>query len=346
MHIFCDISSPLHCCTGLTNTRDDTLEKFELQDLPTASWAMQYYSILILMKFLESAGDLIEGITEVEKGMESHEELLRDLTSYCAYDVMLNCAMIMAAYGSLDNGEAKIQFLGPYHHNTPLHIVIQSKSVEMMQGFYSDKVTRLNMIYPSYQPYSCTVANRQPESLCSLQSDTQGGIEGEPPAVNSHGLGGSTSWTTKGGPNQGKTFSIATIPIICDKEASKAIWWIVSLFHSFKAHLNPSALDSETDRVFPAIMKFYQSNMLLHFRNYPWIQEVLDHPHCPAFLNAMDSGMKPIQTIYMPNDVPQTVMATHITLLPAYVGIDSNGDLRIAAFCEDEMVVVAITVQH
>ena len=49
-----------------------------------------------------------------------------------------------------------------------------------------------NMIYPSYQPYSCTVANRQPESLCSLQSDTQGGIEGEPPAVNSHGLGGST----------------------------------------------------------------------------------------------------------------------------------------------------------
>ena len=58
------------------------------------------------MKFLESAGDLIEGvgskhgclckITEVEKGMESHKELLRDLTSYCAYDVMLNCAMIMA----------------------------------------------------------------------------------------------------------------------------------------------------------------------------------------------------------------------------------------------------------
>lgn len=73
------------------------------------------------------------------------------------------------------------------------------------------------------------------------------------------------SWTTKGGPNQGKTFSIATIPIVCNKDASKAIRWIVSLFHSFKTHLNPFVLDLETGRVFPAIVKIYQSNMLLHF---------------------------------------------------------------------------------
>ena len=166
--MFCDICSPLHHCTRLTNIQDDTLEKFKLQDLPTISWAMLYDSILILMKLLESAGNPIKGvgskhgclckITEVEKGTESHKKLLRDLTSYHAYEVMLDCAMITAnnllqlgytfakfliANGGLDDGEVKIQLVSPYHCNTPLHIMIPSKLVKMVQGFYGNKVTRL-----------------------------------------------------------------------------------------------------------------------------------------------------------------------------------------------------------
>ena len=88
------------------NTQDDTLEKFKLWDLPTVLWTMLYNSILILMKLLESTGNLIKGvcskhrclceIMEVEKGAESHKELLRDLTSYHTYEVTLDCAMITA----------------------------------------------------------------------------------------------------------------------------------------------------------------------------------------------------------------------------------------------------------
>ena len=54
------------------------------------------------MKFLESAGSLIEGVdsehgclceiteVEVDKGMESHKELPRDFASYCTYEVACN----------------------------------------------------------------------------------------------------------------------------------------------------------------------------------------------------------------------------------------------------------------
>ena len=75
----------------------------------------------------------------------------------------------------------------------------------------------------------------------------------------------SWSWTTKAGSNQGKTFSVPTIPITCEKDAHKALHWTVSLFHFFKFHLNPEALDLEMERMLPSLVKIYQSNMLLHY---------------------------------------------------------------------------------
>ncbi|KAI6016751.1 hypothetical protein EDC04DRAFT_2902912 [Pisolithus marmoratus] len=59
------------------------------------------------------------------------------------------------------------------------------------------------------------------------------------------------TWTTKDGPNKGKSFQVPTIPITCDKSAPKAICWIVAVFHLFKAHLNPVATDSANRRVLP-----------------------------------------------------------------------------------------------
>ncbi|KAF8547649.1 hypothetical protein OG21DRAFT_1527009 [Imleria badia] len=54
------------------------------------------------------------------------------------------------------------------------------------------------------------------------------------------------SWTTKAGPNMGKSFSVPTIPILCGNSATKSLRWTVSLFHSFKLHLHPKAFDQES----------------------------------------------------------------------------------------------------
>ena len=77
----------------------------------------------------------------------------------------------------------------------------------------------------------------------------------------------SWSWTTKAGPKAGQTFSVPTIPISCKKDDHKAIHWTVSLFHSFKTHLHPEAMNPETGRVLSSFVRIYQNNMLLHFRS-------------------------------------------------------------------------------
>ena len=75
----------------------------------------------------------------------------------------------------------------------------------------------------------------------------------------------SWSWTTKAGPNEGKSFQVPTIPIACKGNVPPSVKRVVSLFHSFKTHLSPEALDPETGRVLPIFMKLYQNNILIHF---------------------------------------------------------------------------------
>jgi len=72
------------------------------------------------------------------------------------------------------------------------------------------------------------------------------------------------SWTTKAGPNAGKSFAVPTVPTSCPKDSPKAVHWIVSIFHAFKSQLAPQALDPETGRVLPSYVKLYQNNMLMH----------------------------------------------------------------------------------
>jgi len=74
------------------------------------------------------------------------------------------------------------------------------------------------------------------------------------------------SWTMKAGPNAGKSFAVPTVPTSCPKDSPKAVHWMVSIFHAFKAQLAPQALDQETGRVLPAYVKLYQNNMLMHIR--------------------------------------------------------------------------------
>ena len=76
----------------------------------------------------------------------------------------------------------------------------------------------------------------------------------------------SWSWTTKAGPNAGKSFNVLSVPTSCGKDSPRVIQWIISIFHAFKSQLAPPALDAETGRVLPGFVCIYQNNMLLHFR--------------------------------------------------------------------------------
>ncbi|KIJ10210.1 hypothetical protein PAXINDRAFT_16779 [Paxillus involutus ATCC 200175] len=71
-------------------------------------------------------------------------------------------------------------------------------------------------------------------------------------------------WTTKTGPNAGKSFKVPTVPTHCPKGSPKAIFWLVNTFHSFKAHLAPSVLQG--NKVPKLLLHLYQSNMVLHMR--------------------------------------------------------------------------------
>ncbi|KAI6008009.1 hypothetical protein EDC04DRAFT_2907366 [Pisolithus marmoratus] len=74
------------------------------------------------------------------------------------------------------------------------------------------------------------------------------------------------TWTTKGSPNKDHSFQVPTIPITCDKVAPRAIHWVVAMFHSFKAHLNPIAIDGESGKVKPGWLRLYQNNLYVHLQ--------------------------------------------------------------------------------
>ena len=76
-----------------------------------------------------------------------------------------------------------------------------------------------------------------------------------------------TTWTTRPGPRAGKSFQVPSVPTACGRDSPKAIQWIVSIFHAFKAQLAPQAISQETGWVLPNYVKLYQNNMLMHVRS-------------------------------------------------------------------------------
>ncbi|KAI6013715.1 hypothetical protein BKA83DRAFT_19144 [Pisolithus microcarpus] len=75
------------------------------------------------------------------------------------------------------------------------------------------------------------------------------------------------TWTVWGGPNKGKSYQVPTTPIVCEGDAPRAVQWIVTVFHLFKAHPNPLTVDPETGRVKPAWLKLYQNNLYIHLHS-------------------------------------------------------------------------------
>ena len=79
---------------------------------------------------------------------------------------------------------------------------------------------------------------------------------------------------------------------------------------------------------------------------HTWIQPILDHPHCPAFLIHVDSSMVPIHSHVMPNDVYQAVMVMYPNESPRQLGFDSNGDLCVTGSSPGQNMVVCISANE
>ncbi|KAF8128392.1 hypothetical protein EV363DRAFT_1297747 [Boletus edulis] len=77
-------------------------------------------------------------------------------------------------------------------------------------------------------------------------------------------------WTTKSGPNKGKSFPVPTIPTACSKADHHAMQWTV-----VKSHLSQAALSTE-GKVSPELVNLYQNNMLIHFHAQLRVQWLLD----------------------------------------------------------------------
>lgn len=75
-----------------------------------------------------------------------------------------------------------------------------------------------------------------------------------------------------------------------------------------------------------------------------WLQQVLDHTHCPPFIKSVDSGMAPRLCYTIPEDVQQVLQLQSLTFPPIYVGIDSNGDLQVAREADGDLVTVSIVM--
>ncbi|KAF8120605.1 hypothetical protein EV363DRAFT_1474188 [Boletus edulis] len=120
-------------------------------------------------------------------------------------------------------------------------------------------------------------------------------------------------WTTKGGPNKGKSFLVHTIPTACTPADHRAVRWTVDLFHSFKAHLSPDALLS--GKVPVAIVQLYQNNMLIHFRVQLRASRLLD-----ATTGLLTFGTNPNPSAAEPHATPadaNEASASTPTLIPA-----------------------------
>ena len=72
------------------------------------------------------------------------------------------------------------------------------------------------------------------------------------------------TWMLRAGPRAGTTLTVLTVPIHCSGDSHKAVRWLVSIFHLFKASLNSRAALLADGRVIPELVCVYQNNMLLH----------------------------------------------------------------------------------
>ena len=89
------------------------------------------------------------------------------------------------------------------------------------------------------------------------------------------------TWTTRAGLRAGKSFQVPSVPTACSRDIPKAIQWIVSIFHAFKAQLVPQAISQEIGQVLDYV-KLYQNNMLMHIRSQQAQHRAKPNPPPPS----------------------------------------------------------------
>ena len=78
--------------------------------------------------------------------------------------------------------------------------------------------------------------------------------------------------------------------------------------------------------------------------DHPWLMPIIEHRHTPIFIHRIDSSMAPLYSHAMPNDMQQVAVVSYPKVSPRYLGVDSNGDLRVSAQCPSEYVKILINL--
>ncbi|KAI6004332.1 hypothetical protein EDC04DRAFT_2611660 [Pisolithus marmoratus] len=211
------------------------------------------------------------------------------------YWVMTNNQVLHVKFPAKVDHTGQYECLGPYFNMTSTGLDIQALQKARAQfelvalddeadkNCPSTAITCSHSFFVAVFIFFDEVESRQPSDLCQIRlsdigkryhSFPKGTFKARfiPPSaprfVVKHLAAHppSWTWTTKGGPNKDRSFQVPTIPITCNKAAPRAIHWVVAVFHSFKAHLNPIAIDGETGKVKPGWLRLYQNNLYVHLR--------------------------------------------------------------------------------
>ena len=102
-------------------------------------------------------------------------------------------------------------------------------------------------------------------------------------------------WTTRASPRAGKSFQVPSVPTACSKDSPRAIQWIISIFHAFKAQLAPQAISLETGQVLPDYVKLYQNNMLVHLQSQQAQSKAKVKPTPPQTMRPLPGHPSPPQ---------------------------------------------------
>ncbi|KAI6024363.1 hypothetical protein EDC04DRAFT_2606531 [Pisolithus marmoratus] len=155
------------------------------------------------------------------------------------------------------------------------------------------------------------------------------------------------TWTTKDSPNKGKSFKVPTIPIICKKAAPCTIHWVVAVFHLFKTHLHPVAIDANTGKVHQGWLHLYQNNLWVHLlyldhdgssgtlTNPPtWLVTVLQTPDLPQHFHAILMVHTPLTLAPLPGNTLEAVRLQFDRASPIYTRIGPEGVLAFSTIAE------------
>ncbi|KAI6006400.1 hypothetical protein EDC04DRAFT_2611472 [Pisolithus marmoratus] len=186
------------------------------------------------------------------------------------------------------------------------------------------------------------------------------------------------TWTTKDGPNKGKSFQVPTIPIVCEKTAPCTVHWVVVVFHSFKTHLHPITIDTDSGKVHQGWLHLYQNNLhppqpppstasskedsdeesthdpppppsytlkkiednvIKAFVNPPhWLVSFLTTPNIPTCFTSRLSVVSLLSLGSLLGDALEAVKLKFGGSSPFYVGVSQNGLLTISAMADCGLV--------